>query len=83
MLYTNTLERYNLDGQNGRHSKVLLLMSGHYLLGYGLDHQLLDMLEELTSNSLLPIYNAQNGIFDMCVSYGLIGTIISIPCVVK
>lgn len=33
--------------------------------------QLLGMLERLTSNSLLPIYNAQNGIFDSIVSYGL------------
>lgn len=74
---TNTLGKdITLTGRMGAYARFFLMMSGHYLLGYGLDHNYWVCLKGLTSNSLLPIYNAQNGIFDSIVSYGLIGTIL-------
>ena len=74
---TNTLGKdITLTGRMDAYARFFFMMSRHYLLGYGLDHNYWVCLKGLTSNSLLPIYNAQNGIFDSIVSYGLIGTIV-------
>ena len=74
---TNTLGKdITLTGRMGAYARFFLMMNGHYLLGYGLDHNYWVCLKRLTSNSLLQIYNAQNGIFDSIVSHGLIGTVV-------
>lgn len=72
---TNVLGKdITLTGRMGAYARFFLMMRGHYLIGYGLDHNYWICLRGLTSNSLLPIYNAQNGVFDSMVSCGVIGT---------
>lgn len=72
---TNILGKdITLTGRMGAYARFFLMMKGHYLIGYGLDHNYWICLRGLTSNSLLPIYNAQNGVFDSMVSYGVAGT---------